>query len=58
MNMIDLYYCLEWILRNMFSDAQLNITVQYFIWLLSQENPMSDTDAAYVAIYVACVWKS
>ena len=39
----------------MFSDAQLNITVQYFIWLLSQENPMSDTDAAYVAIYVACV---
>jgi hypothetical protein len=32
--------------------------VQYFFWLLSQENLLSDTDAAYVAISVACVWKS
>jgi hypothetical protein len=29
-----------------------------FFWLLSQENLLSDTDAAYVAISVACVWKS
>jgi hypothetical protein len=40
---------------NRFLATQLNIIVQYFFWLLSQENLLSDTDAAYVAISVACV---
>jgi hypothetical protein len=54
MNMIAQYHCREWILRNRCLATQLNIIVQYFIWLLRQENKLSGTDAAFVA----CVWKS